>query len=231
MTTLKNRWPKVFALVLTVALTQVYVQADLLRAASARLAGSPAAQAQGRLTTRNDAPITAGGNQVKTGDTIFSGQAIQTPAGTGATVDLGPLGRVDIAPNADVVITFEGNRIHVKVNRGCVIVYPSKGTPVVVEASGAVISDPNGGGPVDVCASDSGGAPIIGKGAAAAAGAGAIAAPVVIAGTAAGISTGAVVGGLLGAGGLITAAIVVPCRRGANPSPGTPRGRNDECRD
>jgi hypothetical protein len=31
-------------------------------------------------------------------------------------------------------------------------------------------------------------------------------------------------------GGTLLAALLIPCRRGRNPSPGDPRGRNDECR-
>ncbi|MFL6336751.1 MAG: hypothetical protein ACJ754_25910, partial [Pyrinomonadaceae bacterium] len=75
----------------------------------------------------------------------------------------------------------------------------------------------------------------------AAAGAGATGAGAA-AGTAAATATG--VGGGLGTGtslalmaasvgtfAVVANRVISPCRRGANPSPGTPRGVNDECRD
>jgi hypothetical protein len=186
--------------------------------------------------------VTVGGNSAKSGETIFSGQSIQTPAGVGATVNLPGLGRVDIAPNTNLTLSFGDGKTNVVLVSGCVILTANRGTVGSVESGGSTQStEGDKGGVIDVCSSTSGGAPIVGQGAAAAAGAGAAGGGATAAATAAGA------GGLFGIGttntivllvatGTIAAAstaavINTPCRRGPNPSPGTPRGRNDECRD
>ena len=241
MGTLKKRIIKATALALALAVTHVCLSAELVQAASARLmAKATAAQggAQGRLTTRGNNPVTVNGNSAKSGETIFPGQSIQTPAGVGATINLPGLGRVDIAPNSNLTLTFGEGKLDVVLMSGCAILTANKGTAGSMEAGGSTQrTEGEQGGVLDVCNSTvAGAAPIAGQGAAAAAGAGA-------AGGAATATTAAAGGGLFGLGtagtvgfitaaGIITgAAIIAPCRRGPNPSPGTPRGRNDECRD
>ena len=56
-------------------------------------------QAVGRLTTRNNQPIQVNGLSATTGASILSGATIETGADQSATVNLGPLGTVDIALN------------------------------------------------------------------------------------------------------------------------------------
>jgi hypothetical protein len=243
MSALKNKLVKVTAVALVLAVTHVCVNAELVRAATSRLIANVAPQAavKGRLVTRGNNPVSVNGNSAKSGETIFSGQTIQTPAGVGATVNLPGLGRVDIAPNSNVTLTFESGKINVVLASGCAILTANKGTAGTLESGGSTQqTNPAEGGTIDTCTSTTpGAAPIVGQGAAAAAGAGAGGAAA--AATTAAATTAAASGGLFGLGtagtvgfiaaaGMITAAIVVPCRRGANPSPGTPRGRNDECR-
>jgi len=250
MNILRGKAAKFIALALVLATAQLYVHADLLRTASARLVSAANWQShQGRLTTRGNNPVTVNGNSAKSGETIFSGQQIQTPEGVGATVQLGGLGRVDIAPNTNLTLTFEDGKINVALASGCVILTADKGVLGTVQAGGAEQqTDQAKGGAIDVCTSQTpGAAPVVGQGAAAGAGAGAGGAGGAAAGGAAAGSTAAggtaASGGLFGLGtagtfGFISAAaiitttaiITVPCRRGANPSPGVPRGRNDECR-
>jgi hypothetical protein len=246
MVTLKSRIVKATAFGLALAVTHVCLSAELVQAASARLgAKAMAAQggAQGRLTTRGNNPVTVNGNHAKSGETIFSGQSIQTPEGVGATVNLPGIGRVDIAPNTNLTLSFENGKANVVLVSGCVIMTADRGNAGSVESGGSTQhTEGDQGGVIDVCSSTTpGAAPIVGQGAAAAAGAGA-AGTGAAAGTAAATAAGAS-GGLFGLGtagtiGFITAAgimtaaaVVAPCRRGPNPSPGTPRGRNDECRD
>ena len=245
MSTLKSRLVKATALGLALAVTHVCLSAELVQAASARLiAKASAAQggAQGRLTTRGNNPVTVNGNSARSGETIFSGQSIQTPEGVGATVNLPGIGRVDIAPNTNLTLTFEQGKVNVALVSGCVILTANRGNVGSVEGGGRTErTEGDQGGVIDVCSSPTGGAPIFGQGAAAAAGAGSSGVGAA-AGTAA--ATAAGTGGGLGTGTslALTAAIVgtfsvvanrvisTPCRRGPNPSPGTPRGRNDECR-
>jgi hypothetical protein len=247
MSSRKQRIVKATALGLVLAVAHVSLSSGLARAASSRLLAGAARQApvQGRLVTRGNNAVTVGGNSAKTGETIFSGQIIQTPEGVGATVNLPGLGRVDIAPNSGVTLSFEAGRLTVTLSSGCAILTAERGTAGTLESGGTTQrTEGEQGGTLDACASKTPGAPpVFGQGAASAAGAGAGGAAAVT-GTAAatttaggglfGLGTGGTVGFLAAAGAITAgtaAAVIVPCRRGPNPSPGTPRGRNDECRD
>jgi hypothetical protein len=227
------------ALLLALVVLQVYVHAELLGAKSASASTDVALPSSGRLTTRGNNPVTVNGNAARSGETIFSGQQIQTPDGVGATVQLPGLGRVDLAPNTNAMLTFKNGRVVVNVVSGCVILIAGKGVEGVVETPGGSSehTDKSKGSSVDLCTGKIPGAvPVVGHGAAAGAGASATSAT---AGTA-----GAVSGGLFGLGvpstiALVTAASAFaiggtfastqgqpPCvPRGANPSPGEPRGR------
>jgi hypothetical protein len=240
MNALKSRIVKATSVALVLALTTVCVNAALVRATPGRVAAGvgPQSAAQGRLVTRGNNAVSVNGASAHSGETIFSGQTIQTPAGVGATVNLPGIGRVDIAPNSNATLSFEQGKLTVTLASGCAILTANRGTAGTMEAGGSSQqTDGMNGGTIDACApTTAGGAPVVGQGAAAAAGAGAGS------GTAAATTAAATSGGLFGLGtpgtiGFIgsaalitTTAIVAPCRRGANPSPGVPRGRNDECR-
>ena len=239
MRSLKNGIVKATALVLVLAVAHVCVNAELVRAAASRLGAgvaSPQGAVQGRLTTRGNNPVTVNGNPARSGETIFSGQSVQTPEGVGATINLPGLGRVDLAPNTNATLSFEAGKLVVTVISGCALLTANRGASGTVQSGGTTqqtVGDE--GGTIDLCTSPvAGGPPVVGQGAASAAGAGAGG------GTTAAATGG---GGLFGIGATntaillggigaaaTTAVILVPCRRGANPSPGTPRGRNDECR-
>jgi len=222
---LKNRILKATALALILAVTHLCLSAELVRAQAARLIASVAPQgaAQGRLTTRGNNPVTVNGNSAKSGETIFSGQSIQTPSGVGATVNLPGLGHVDMAPNTNITLSFESGKINVTLISGCAVLAADKGTTgTLVEGDSTRQTDPARGGTIDTCDSTPAGAAIVGS------------TPTVGAATSGGLfglgTAGTV--GFVGAATIITAAAVIaPCRRGRNPSPGDPRGRNDECRD
>ena len=248
MNILKQRIIKATALALVLAVTHLGLSSELVRAASSRLAARvapPQGAAKGRLTTRGNNPVTVNGNSARTGETVFTGQSIQTPAGVGATVNLPGLGRVDIAPETNLTLSFESGKIDVALTSGCVVLTANKGTVGTLEAGGSTQhTDADNGGAIDTCTSTTPGAPpIVGQGAAAAAGAGsgtsagvgAVTAGATTAGAGGGLGTGtslalmaASVGGF---SAIANRVINPPCRRGANPSPGEPRGRNDECRD
>ena len=129
-----------------------------------------------RLTTRNNQPITVNGNSAATGASIVTGATIETTADQSATVNLGSLGSIDIAPNTKLVLTYD-DRGNVKVTLvvGCAIVTAKKKTTgeVATQQGTAAKTDPVKGGILDVCFPPGAAAPIVGQGAAASAGAGA----------------------------------------------------------
>ena len=129
-----------------------------------------------RLTTRNNQPITVNGNSAATGASIVTGATIETGADQSATVNLGSLGRLDIAPNTKLVLTYDENG-HIKVTLvyGCAVVTAKKKTTAEVgtEQGGTPAkTDSAKGGVIDICFPPGAAAPTVGQGAAAAAGAG-----------------------------------------------------------
>jgi hypothetical protein len=134
----KSRVTKVFAVALAAAL-QVYAAGGFaLAAPEAAAAAVPAVvqQAQGRLTTSGDNPVSVNGNNAKTGETIFSGQQIRTPSGTSATVQLPGLGSVEVGPNSNVTLTFGDGKINVVVLSGCVQLSADAGVTGTVQSNG-----------------------------------------------------------------------------------------------
>src|SRR4029453_1202329 len=86
-------------------------------------------QVVARLTTRNNQPITVNGVSAATGATILTGATIETGADQSATVNLGPLGSLDIAPNTKLVLTYahQGN-VKALLIYGCAILTAKKKT-------------------------------------------------------------------------------------------------------
>ena len=81
----------------------------------------------GKLRTRNNKPVSVNSNKAKSGTTILSGSQIVCPEKVGATVDLGALGRLDMAPSTDVTLTFDGTRVDVRLKAGYVVLTTKKG--------------------------------------------------------------------------------------------------------
>ncbi len=129
-----------------------------------------------RLTTRNNQPITVNGLSAATGASIVTGATIETGADQSATVNLGSLGTLDIAPNTKLVLTYDdqGN-LKALIIYGCAILTAKKKTSgeIATEQGSAGKTDPAAGGVLDVCLPQGATAPQVGQGAAAAAGAGA----------------------------------------------------------
>ena len=158
-------------------------------------------QAAGRLTTSNNQPIQVNGLSASTGASILSGATIETGAQS-ATVNLGALGTVDIAPNTKFVLTFdEQGNFKALVTFGCVKLTALKNATgeIATEQGSLGKTDPATGGVLEMCAQQ-GAAPVVGPGVAANAGAAAGG------GASAGAAGGG--GGLFGLGTAATVAIV-----------------------
>lgn len=154
-----------------------------------------------RLTTKNNQPITVNGNSAATGASIVTGATIETGADQAATVNLGPLGTLDIAPNTKLVLSYDENgNVKVTLVTGCAILTTKKKTngEIATEQGTAAKTDPKKGGILDVCFPPGATAPTVGQGAAASAGAGAGAA-----------ASASAAGGLFGIGVPATVAIII----------------------
>lgn len=215
----------VTALLVTLAVGQLYVGITFAEANSGlTVSGVVPLPLMGVLTTSNNKPITVNGASAISGATIPTGASIETPDGVGATIRLGPLGSICIAPNTKLTLEFDqqGKLVKVTVTQGCVILRTSKDVSGAINGPQGVIGQIAAsatGGSLDVCLKP-GAAPSINQGSAVDAGAGASAVDCGAAGAAAaplGIPpavTAAFIGG--GAAGLFF------LFRGANPSPSGP---------
>ncbi|HEX8140316.1 MAG TPA: hypothetical protein VF544_22315 [Pyrinomonadaceae bacterium] len=226
----RRRAANALALFLIFTVAQVYIQVNLagpnVKVKDATpLPAQGGGQLTGKLTTTGGKPILVNGASLGSGGTLLTGAVIDVPDGVGATIDLGPLGQLDLAPNTTVELVFSDGEVKVKIRKGCAILRTKKGTngEVSTDQGVAATNDKNKNGVADVCFPLGGGSPIVNAGAAANAGAGA----------GAGAAGGG--GGLFGLGpwgtlGVISGGIAAGIgiykgvHRGRNPSPGTPRG-------
>src|SRR5215211_5570072 len=130
-----------------------------------------------RLTTRNNQPITVNGLSATTGASILTGATIETGADQSATVNLGPLGSLDISPNTKLVLTYDdqGNAKAV-IAYGCAILTAKKNTTgeIATEQGSAGKTEPAAGGVLEVCFPQGAAAPTVGSGVATGAGVGGV---------------------------------------------------------
>jgi hypothetical protein len=111
-----NRASRVLALFLVSALMQVYV-----------LAGPAGAPLLGRLTVYGEGGVSLNGNTALTGTTVFSGARLRTSDKAGALVLLSSAGKLEIAPNTDLSLTFDHSQVSVQVISGDAILSTSEG--------------------------------------------------------------------------------------------------------
>lgn len=177
-------------------------------------------QATGKLTTKGNQPVTVNGIQTNSGATILSGATIETGDLVGASIDLGPLGSVDIAPNTKLQLVFNSDgTVTVILLEGCLILRVKQGTYGVINTPAGQVAHNDAiqkqAAVLDVCLPKGAPEAIVNQGAASNAGAGA--------GTAGGTVaeeglSGAVVGSLIGGGAGLGILALVLSNRGDDPS-------------
>ena len=115
MNSRRRKGLKAIAALLLFSVAQVGIQVGMAEPSSASPEVPLPQQFIARLTTRNNAPITVNGNSAATGASIVTGATIETGPDQAATVNLGPLGTLDIAPNTRLVLSYD-EQGNVKVN-------------------------------------------------------------------------------------------------------------------
>jgi hypothetical protein len=145
---------RVIAALVLFSVVQISFQIGLAEPNETTIATPVLQQVVARLTTRNNQPITVNGISAATGATILTGATIETGADQSATVNLGPLGSLDIAPNTKIVLTYDdqGN-VKVVVLAGCAVLTAKKDTKgeVATEQGTAEKNDPAAGGVLRLC--------------------------------------------------------------------------------
>ena len=188
------------ATLLTFSTLQIGLQVGFAERSSTKAESLIVQQIVARLVTRNNQAITINGQSANTGASILSGATLETGADQSATVNIGPLGTLDISPNTKVVLTFEQGNIKAVVIYGCVIVTARQNTTgeIATEQNSLGKTDPATGGVLEMCYQQGAAAPVVGPGVAVGAGAGAPA----------GAATAGAAGGLFGLGVPATIAII-----------------------
>ena len=208
---------KAIAILVVFSFAQVYIQAGLAEPGGANVPVPIPQQFVATLRTRGNQPITVNGASAATGATILTGQTIETPDQVGATIDLGSLGTLDIAPNTKVTIEFDQNGAKVTLISGCAILRTKKNKDgeILTPQGSAGKTDKKNGGALDVCFPPGAAAPTVNAGAAASAGAGAgTAATAAAAGG--GLTTAAKIAIIAGIGGT-TGGLIAALRPNSSP--------------
>jgi len=151
----RRNGPRAIAALLLFSIVQISLQVGLAEPSNATNTTPVVQQIVARLTTSNNQPITVNGLGANTGASILTGATIETGADQSATVNLGSLGSVDIAPNTKLVLTYDdqGN-VKVLVITGCAVLTAKKKTngEVATEQGGSGgKTDPAAGGVLRIC--------------------------------------------------------------------------------
>src|ERR1051325_11002274 len=164
MTEKRRNRSRAIAALLLFSIMQVGLQVGLAEPTGKTNAAPVPQQVVARLTTRNNQAILVNGLSAHTGASILTGATIETGADQSATVNLGPLGSLDIAPNTKLVLTYDdqGNVKAVLVY-GCAILTAKKKTSgeIATEQGTAGKTDPAAGGILNVCFPQGAAAPTV----------------------------------------------------------------------
>jgi hypothetical protein len=124
-------------------------------------------QLTGRLSVRQNKAIVVNDLRASTGAAILSGATLETKTDEFATVDLGPLGKLDIGQNTRVILSFdERGTVKAMVEVGCVKLTANKGTTgEVLTPKGSVgMTQAATGGVIEMCLQPGADSPTTGAG-------------------------------------------------------------------
>ncbi|MGE0884204.1 MAG: hypothetical protein AB7P14_11720 [Blastocatellales bacterium] len=132
------RKPTIFRKALTVAVMMAVSSFYLLVTSSAL--AQTAAKAAGELSVTGN--VTINGTQAISGATVFSESKVKTARNGAATVNLGKLGRVQLGPESEMVLSFADGRIGGNLTAGRAVVSTPAGVAIsVATAEGVAVAD------------------------------------------------------------------------------------------
>ena len=101
---------------------------------------APGAKASGELSVSGQ--VTVNGQKMVSGGTVFSDSTISTAAQSSATVSISKVGRVELAPNSNLRLSFADNSISAMLETGSAQVSTLTGTTVnLTTKDGTVVVD------------------------------------------------------------------------------------------
>jgi len=139
MNRLRHKGFSALAIMLTFALVQISLQLGFAAPRSSTFAALPPQGILAKVTTKDGSPIFINGVSSPSGSSIATNTTIDS-TGVASTVDLGPLGTIDLAPGAKIIIEFEcppeklnnpdpeNCKVKTTVLAGCITVNHKKGT-------------------------------------------------------------------------------------------------------
>lgn len=98
------------------ALSTCSMVAVLATSSMVALAGD--AKATGELIVNGNDVVTVNGEAAKSGRSIFNSSIISTPENTGATLNLGKAGQIEVAPNTTLTVSFDASAVNVSLTSG-----------------------------------------------------------------------------------------------------------------
>ncbi|HZS06416.1 MAG TPA: hypothetical protein VFD58_16375 [Blastocatellia bacterium] len=133
-----NRKPNTFRKLVSVALMLTVGSFSTLLTGAAF--AQTAQKAAGELSVRGN--VTLNGVNAISGATVFSNGTVRTADNGSATVNLGKLGRIELAPNSEMVMSFADNNIGGTLRSGRATVSTPAGVGIsVVTADGNAVAD------------------------------------------------------------------------------------------
>ena len=77
-------------------------------------------KAAGELIVNGNNVVTVNGEAAKSGRTIFTSSIISTPADTGATLNLGKAGTIELAPGTLMTLSFDNDVVNADLSSGAI---------------------------------------------------------------------------------------------------------------
>jgi hypothetical protein len=118
---------KALSLCLTVAVLATYSMVAL--AGTEKIAGE-------LLVTGKNANVQVNGEMAQSGRSIFSASTITTPENANAIINIGKIGKIELAPNTTLTISFNENGISGNLANGKVTILGAKETVTIKTAEG-----------------------------------------------------------------------------------------------
>lgn len=118
---------RIIGLLVAISIFQVYVLGSTVRPNSSTTGTSATSTRAGKLSTRFNSPVFLNDLSATTGATVMTGAQLLTPEGVGASVQLGTLGVVQIAPATHITLNFNDNNVDVALDFGSAVLTTAKG--------------------------------------------------------------------------------------------------------
>ena len=126
---------KALSMCLVAVITATYSMAAL--AGTEKLAGE--LLVSGKASNGQVASVKVNGETAQSGRSIFTASTIATPDNASAVVNLGKAGRIELAPNTTISLSFDEKIISGNLSAGHITVLNSSESVVVTTAEGKVI--------------------------------------------------------------------------------------------